>query len=112
MYVSTYILMHLQAYRHILLNYLIIYLSGGITHQLKQACFDKTGSQTRCQQWSTRKQNDFVSSAAALFLRRSVMSLCKRSRGKGRAPLAEGQYEDTEKQAKDLRGFVKQCEKL
>ena len=49
--------------------------------------------------------------AAALFLRR-LSCLCAVQGGKGRAPLAEGQYEDTEKQAKDLRGFVKQCEKL
>lgn len=49
--------------------------------------------------------------AAALFLRR-LSCLCAVQEGEGRAPLAEGQYEDTEKQAKELRGFMKQCEKL
>lgn len=49
--------------------------------------------------------------AASLFLRR-LSCLCAVQEGEGRAPLAEGQYEDTEKQAKELRGFMKQCEKL
>lgn len=49
--------------------------------------------------------------AAARFLRR-LSCLCAVQGGEDRAPLAEGQCEDTEKQAKDLRGFVKQCEKL
>ena len=49
--------------------------------------------------------------AAARFLRR-LSCLCAVLGGEDRAPLAEGQCEDSEKQAKDLRGFVKQCEKL
>lgn len=89
------------------LNYLIIYLSGGITHQLKQACFDKTGSQTRCQQWSNKEAKWLREpAAAALFLRR-LSCLCA-VHGVRAEPLSWGtiwRYERTSKGFERLRNM-------